>query len=108
MNYNKTCDAITTNFCYNVSMQSFTSATENRMETFGNRLERLRHARGLSRYAVAKGAGLSQPLMKHLEGVRSGRTVSGGTLERLAAFFNMTIEELLGPPDTEEEDHQAA
>jgi hypothetical protein len=46
--------------------------------------------------------------MKHLEGVRSGRTVSGGTLERLAAFFNMTIEELLGPPDTEEEDPQAA
>ena len=79
------------------------------METFGNRLERLRKARGLSRYAVAKGAGLSQPLMKHLEGVRSGRTVSGGTLERLAAFFDLTIEELLGPPDAEEEEpHQAA
>jgi transcriptional regulator with XRE-family HTH domain len=72
------------------------------MEPFGDRLQRLRTQRGLSRYAVSKATGISQQLLKHLEGVASGGSVHGRTLQRLARFFGLTIEELLGPLDDDE------
>jgi transcriptional regulator with XRE-family HTH domain len=77
------------------------------METFGKRLERLRTQRGLTRYAVFKATGISQQLLKHLEGVSSGGSVHGRTLLRLARFYELTIEELLGPLDDEEDAHAA-
>ena len=78
-------------------------------EPFGERLQRLRTARGMSRYAVSKATGLSQPLMGQLESYPSGHKINAGTLQRLAKFYGVTMEELLGPPDAEEEDpHQAA
>ena len=76
------------------------------METFGSRIQRLRQARGLSRYAVSKATGLSQMVLKHLEGMPSGQKVHGGTLQRLAKFYGLTIEELLDPLD--DDDTQAA
>jgi transcriptional regulator with XRE-family HTH domain len=72
------------------------------METFCNRLQRLRSQRGLSRYAVAKGAGISQQLMAHLETMPRGEKVHAGTMRKLARFFGLTIEELLGPLDDDE------
>jgi transcriptional regulator with XRE-family HTH domain len=75
-------------------------------ETFGERLQRLRTARGLSRYAVSKATGLSQPLLGQLEGYQSGYQIRAVTLQRLAKFYGLTMEELLGPPD--EEESQAA
>jgi transcriptional regulator with XRE-family HTH domain len=71
------------------------------MEGFGTRLQRLRQARGLSRYAVAKGAGISAQLLKYLEGLRSGGKVQSSTMRKLAHFFGLTIEELLGPEEDE-------
>ena len=77
------------------------------MEHFGDRLIRLRTQRGLSRYGVAKGTGLSHQLVAHLETMDRGGKVRGDTLRKLATFFGLTIEELLGPLD-EEDDAQAA
>ena len=77
------------------------------MEGFGTRLQQLRQARGLSRYAVAKRAGISAQLLKYLEGLRTGGKVKSSTIRKLAAFFGLTMEELLGPPDEEEHPHAA-
>lgn len=77
------------------------------METFGSRLQRLRRERGLSRYAVAKGAGLSQPLMKYLENLTTGAKVKTSTMHKLARFFGHSMEELYCPPDPEEEPYAA-
>lgn len=75
------------------------------METFGERMRRLRAERGLSRYAVSKATGLSQPLLKKLDALPTGNKVTGHTLRQLARFFGLTMEELLGPE--EEEQHAA-
>lgn len=71
------------------------------METFGERVRRLRAERGLSRYAVSKATGLSQPLLKKLDTMRTGNNVTGHTLRQLARFFGLTMEELLGPDEAE-------
>jgi transcriptional regulator with XRE-family HTH domain len=76
------------------------------VETFGERLQRLRTARGMSRYAVSKATGLSQPLLGQLERYQSGHKINAGTLQRLARFYGVTMEELLGPLD--DDDAQAA
>jgi transcriptional regulator with XRE-family HTH domain len=76
------------------------------MEHFGQRLIRLRTQRGLSRYGVAKGTGLSHQLVAHLETMDHGGKVRGDTLRKLATFFGLTIEELLGPEE-EGEQHAA-
>lgn len=75
-------------------------------ETFGERLQRLRAARGMSRYAVSKATGLSLPLLGQLETHQSGKYIRAWTLQCLAHFYGVTMEELLGPPD--EDDAQAA
>jgi transcriptional regulator with XRE-family HTH domain len=77
------------------------------METFGSRLQRLRRERGLSRYAVAKGAGLSHPLMKYLENLTTGAKVQTSTMYKLARFYGLSMEELYSPPAQEEEPHAA-
>lgn len=71
-------------------------------EDFGKRLQRLRHDRGLSRYAVFKATGLSQQLLLQLERYKSGAKVQAGHLHRLARFYGVTIEYLLGPDDDED------
>jgi transcriptional regulator with XRE-family HTH domain len=76
------------------------------METFGARIVRLRKERGVSRYAVSKATGLSQPLLSRLEVLQTGRNVTGYTLRQLARFFGLTMEDLLGPEE-EEQPHAA-
>ena len=71
-------------------------------ESFGQRLQRLRNDRGVSRYKVSQQTGLSQSLLMHLEHLKSGRKVHAGTIERLANFYLVRMEFLLGPPDEEE------
>jgi transcriptional regulator with XRE-family HTH domain len=71
-------------------------------ETFGDRMKRLRTERKLSRYAVAKLTGLSQPMLMKIERYPSGANVRGGTLRRLARLYGVSIEYLLGPDDEEE------
>jgi transcriptional regulator with XRE-family HTH domain len=77
------------------------------METFGERLRRLRAERGVSRYAVSKATGLSQPLLSRLDALQTGRHVQGHTLQQLARFFGLTMEELLGEEEEEDQHHAA-
>ena len=71
-------------------------------EPFGQRLQRLRNDRGVLRYKVSQQTGLSQSLLMHLERLKRGRNVHAGTIERLANFYLVQMEFLLGPPDEEE------
>ena len=71
-------------------------------ETFGDRMKRLRTERGLSRYAVSKLTGLSQPMLMKVERYTSGNKVHGVTLRRLAHVYGVSIEYLLGPEDDDD------
>ena len=77
-------------------------------ETFGDRMKRLRNERGLSRYAVSKATGLSQPMLTKVERYTSGNKVHGLTLRRLAKLYGVSIEYLLGPEDDKEDEEHAA
>lgn len=76
-------------------------------ETFGDRMKRLRTERGLSRYAVSKATGLSQPMLGKVERYPSGNHVHGLTLRRLAKLYGVSIEYLLGPEDDDDDAHAA-
>ncbi len=59
----------------------------------GMKLQKLRKAQGLSRYALAKRAGISRVYVAKLEAGRSNPTVA--MLERLARALGVTVKELL-------------
>ncbi len=58
------------------------------------KLKKLRTAKKLSQYALAKAAGISRVYVKKLEDGRSDPTV--GMLQRLAKALGVTVTELLG------------
>ena len=58
------------------------------------KLKKLRKARKLSQYALAKEAGISRVYVKKLEDGRSDPTV--GMLQRLAKALGVPVTELLG------------
>ncbi len=59
----------------------------------GMRLQRLRKAKKLTRYALAKRAGISQTYVPKLEEGRSDPTI--GMLQRLAKALGVPVTELL-------------
>jgi transcriptional regulator with XRE-family HTH domain len=58
------------------------------------KLKRLRQARKLTRYALAKAAGISQVYVRKLEEGRSDPTV--GMLTKLSKALRVRVQELLG------------
>jgi len=61
-------------------------------------IRRLREARGLSQQRVAQLSGLPRPTWASLESGAANPTLS--VLSRAAAFLQVSIEELVGPPRT--------
>jgi len=58
------------------------------------KLKRLRQAKKLTRYALAKAAGISQVYVRKLEEGRSDPTV--GMLTKLSKALRVRVQELLG------------
>lgn len=74
--------------------------TERQTETFGQRVERLRKARGLSQVQLAAETGLSQTTISDIE---RGRNKGSTEIVKLAAALGVSSEELIsGTPTLQE------
>jgi putative transcriptional regulator len=73
--------------------------------TIGERIIQLREQRNMTQYALAKAAGIPRSTLNSVErGSRSGERLSLATARRLARALGVTIDDLAGTQDDDEED----